>query len=211
MDGKAVSIQSNKTVIAIPPRLAMQSITFSPPLCSSRTNELNSMATWMAGQAKVVALYDTPFWNQQGLSGDVISQRGPLHEIHDASPHENGPYALFGFVKIPTQFRQGKEPEIIKSALHQLARLFGEQALTPIDTYIKDWAFDPFTATQTDQHPPEYHSSYSMQQHTETAWDNRIIWSGSETANAAERINGYLEGAMDASIRTLQILEASSS
>ena len=32
-----------------------------------------------------------PFWREDGLSGDAVSQRGPLAEIHDASdPAEGG-------------------------------------------------------------------------------------------------------------------------
>ncbi len=38
----------------------------------------------MAGHAKVVALYERPFWREQGLSGDAISHCGTLAEIHDA-------------------------------------------------------------------------------------------------------------------------------
>lgn len=66
--------------------------------------------TWMAGHAKVVAIYERPFWRDSGLSGFVSSRVGPLQEIHDASP-EAGSGALFGFLGIPVEVRQqlGKE------------------------------------------------------------------------------------------------------
>ncbi|MEM1154111.1 MAG: hypothetical protein AAGI44_08210 [Pseudomonadota bacterium] len=53
--------------------------------------ELGGVPTWMAGQAKVVAVYESPFWRDSGFSGDAMSRKGPLIEIHDASPASGEP------------------------------------------------------------------------------------------------------------------------
>ncbi|EDT04545.1 hypothetical protein BamIOP4010DRAFT_1927 [Burkholderia ambifaria IOP40-10] len=59
----------------------------------------------MAPHAKYIAIYDTPFWRDQGLSGEARSARGPFGEIHDASM-PGGCAALFGFFGVPAQVRQ---------------------------------------------------------------------------------------------------------
>ena len=94
----AVQIQSNKAVLALPPRLAAASITFAPDPGSAALHTMRTIPTWMAGHAKIIAVYEQPFWRAAGLSGDGISHRGPLAEVHDASPASGSEGALFGFV-----------------------------------------------------------------------------------------------------------------
>ncbi|WP_394199173.1 hypothetical protein [Litoreibacter albidus] len=90
----------------------------------------------MAGHAKAVAIYDRPFWREVGLSGDATSRFGPLAEIHDASPAQGGPYALFGFLGVPPQVRT--DEQVVKQhVLAQLARLFSAQAATPVSLSTK--------------------------------------------------------------------------
>ncbi len=43
-----------------------------------------------------------------------MSRRGPMVEIHDASPSEGGPYALFGFVGFSANDRLQLGDEILK-------------------------------------------------------------------------------------------------
>ncbi|WP_299881252.1 FAD-dependent oxidoreductase [uncultured Cocleimonas sp.] len=201
---KTYQIISNKIVMALPPRIAMSSITFEPSLPDKRTKELNNYSTWMAGHAKVIAVYDSAFWLEQGLSGDAVSQFGPLHEIHDAS--SDSKYALFGFVGVPGGYRKDNEDEICQSAIDQLIRLFGEKAASPIDIVLQDWAQEEFTATEIDQTMSGGHATSSMSHYTEAGFDDRLIWSGTETANHRQGHNGLLEGALEASTRTLQTL-----
>ena len=59
----------------------------------------------MAPHAKYVAVFDTPFWREAGLSGAGRSGRGPMTEIHDASlPGQAA--ALFGFLGVPPDVRK---------------------------------------------------------------------------------------------------------
>ncbi|GAA3332831.1 hypothetical protein GCM10020331_094480 [Ectobacillus funiculus] len=87
--------------------LALWRITlnFSPSLPPNLITDIVKKPTWMAGQAKVVAVYDRPFWRELGLSGYVLSAVGPLEEIYDASPNK-GPGALFGFFGMPPAARE---------------------------------------------------------------------------------------------------------
>jgi len=83
----------------------------------------------MAGQAKLVAAYPAPFWRAEVLNGDAISHRGPLAEIHDASPADAGTVTRVGFAHPGAARRPG-----FRDAA--LGRLFGAEATTP-DEVIK--------------------------------------------------------------------------
>ena len=199
-------IKSDFVVLALPPRLAAHSIQFTPQLSRQRLTQLKSIGTWMAAHAKVAVLYSNPFWQNQGLSGDAISQKGPLQEIHDASSADNTIFGLIGFVSVSAQDRHDKYDDLRSAIITQLIRLFGDAAASPLDVYIKDWAFDPFTSTIEDRQQMMFHPSDTLEPILESGWDKRLIWSGSETAGMGERNNGYLEGALEASERSLNIL-----
>ncbi|SMX42311.1 hypothetical protein [Octadecabacter ascidiaceicola] len=64
---------------------------------------MQEIPTWMAGQAKAVAIYNAPFWREDALSGDAMSRHVPTVEIHDESPSKGEPYALFRFIGVPPQ------------------------------------------------------------------------------------------------------------
>ena len=208
------TINSKKVVVALPPRIAMSSIDFHPSLSQSRDTELNSYATWMAGHAKVIIVYEQPFWLEQGLSGDAVSHLGPLREIHDASSqlktsnddNDNHGYALFGFVGLPGSYRAGNVDEICNASIAQLVRLFGEKAKNPMSIVMQDWAQEKFTATEIDQSMNGGHASSSIRLYCESNFDDRLIWSGTETADHQQGSNGLLEGAIESSIRSLNII-----
>ena len=184
-------IVAERVVFALPPRVAGE-FAYAPALPDLALANMRAVPTWMAGQAKVVAIYPEPFWRNAGLSGDAMSQRGPMAEIHDASPDTDGPYALFGFVGVPPKARQD-EPQLRAAIVSQLARVFGPQASEPDALYLKDWAFDANTAVEADQLPLRAHPDYGRPKSLEGLWQGRLIFAGTE--NAPE-FGGYLEGAL---------------
>jgi monoamine oxidase len=171
----AGTLRAAWVVLAVPPRLAAGLGVAVP-----------DVPTWMAGHAKMVATYPAPFWRDQGLNGDAISHRGPLAEIHDASPTDAAIGALFGFAHPGA----AQQPGFQEAALAQLARLFGEAAGTPDDVVLKDWSTDPATATAADRIPPDGHPAYHALPSA-----GRLIFAGSETAADD---GGFLEGALAA-------------
>ena len=187
------TILAQSVVLAIPPRVAMSKIVFSPALPQAAQRSLSDIATWMAGQAKIMAVYDRPFWREQGLSGDAMSQKGPMVEIHDASPAQNGPYALFGFVGVPANVRLSRPNEIVRLAREQLVRLFGPDMQNPLSITLQDWAGEEWTATSSDQTPIGYHPAYHYPPQAEGLWAGRLIFGSTEVAS---QFGGYLEGAL---------------
>ncbi len=197
-------VEATKVVVAMPPRVALQGIDFLPSLSEKRVNALKQVATWMAGHAKMVAIYESPFWREEGLSGDVISQVGPLSEIHDASPVDGEVFSLFGFFATPPQQRHRNKSIMDAKIIGQLTRLFGEKAASPMEIVYKDWARDVLTATDMDQLIPNHHASNLWDSKMEETFNNHLIWSGSESADG--RYNGYIEGAISASYFALSQL-----
>ena len=201
-----LTVTSDFVVLALPPRVVDATVQFLPPLAQSHHEQFRSVSTWMAEHAKFVAIYKSPFWRGAGLSGDALSQRGPLTEIHDASPADGSFGALFGFVGIPAQQRSGLVTEMKSLAVQQLGRLFGDSATKPIAVHYKDWAQDRFTATPVDSSSAKPQGLPEALE--DSPWNGRILFSGSETSKGRHHSNGYLEGAIESSMQTLQALKA---
>ncbi len=185
---------ARQVVLAMPPRL-VAGLGFTPPLPDDALRRLRSVPTWMAGHAKCVALYDRPFWREAGLSGDAMSRRGPLGEIHDASGADGAPAALFGFLGVPAAQRAGRTHQILDSARQQLARIFGPEAGRPLSMDLRDWAFDPLTATAADRMPPQGHPAYAPIPALDRLWDGRLHLAATEIA---PEMGGLMEGALAA-------------
>lgn len=124
-------------VLALPPRIAEATISFTPLLDAQTARRWRETPTWMAPHAKFFALYERAFWREAGLSGAAQSMVGPLVEIHDATS-ASGTAALFGFVGVPAEQRKAAGREMIVAAsLRQLALLFGPQAASPSPPFTR--------------------------------------------------------------------------
>ncbi|MEB2277746.1 FAD-dependent oxidoreductase [Bacillus sp. ILBB4] len=191
-NGKREKVSASAVILALPPRIVANHIKFSTSLPTSLMTDLVNKPTWMAGQAKAVAIYDRPFWREQGLSGFVSSWVGPLQEIHDASP-DTGSGALFGFLGIPARMRQELgEDKILNLVIDQLARLFGPSAKNVSSILYKDWATDSETAVDEDFNPLRDFPAYGEPPKV-GGWEKKIIFAGTETNS---QYGGHLEGAL---------------
>ena len=192
-----IQIQAKRVALAIPPRLAAE-LTFTPELPAAVTRTLTATPTWMAGFAKFFAVYDEPFWRQQGFCGTAFSQRGPLAEIHDASPIGANSFSLFGFSGLDPESRSrlGRD-EFVKQATAQLAALFGNQANSPAAVYFQDWSSESFTASANDHRPLTCHPQYGLNLQLGSAWDGRLEFISSESSFSN---GGLIEGALQAGL-----------
>ena len=69
VDDHGVSVQSaggvttaGQIIVALPPALAVEAITFKPDLPSAVRSVAESTAVWMGGVVKAVAVFETAFW-----------------------------------------------------------------------------------------------------------------------------------------------------
>ena len=191
-------ITARRVVLALPPRVAAEKINFVPALSERTVKAALAIPTWMAGQAKLVAVYDRPYWRDAGLSGDAISQRGPLAEIHDASPVDGGFYALFGFVGWPPEVREKHSTETSAHAVSQLQNMFGPALGEPLATQMMDWSQVPTISTHSDRAGTAGHPAYGLPSDLKDLWNGCLHFGSTETAAG---FGGYLEGALEAAER----------
>ena len=196
--GNATTWQTERVLLAVPPRLAASRLQFEPPLPPDLARRWQGTPTWMAPHAKYVAVYASPFWREQGLSGAARSSVGPMVEIHDVSM-PGGLSALFGFLGVPAQVRRPLSDDVLRMHCRaQLVRLFGQQAGAPLGDALKDWATDPLIATDDDQEAAGHHAAVPPSSADGGAWHGRLIGIGSEWS---PQFPGYLAGAVDAAER----------
>ncbi len=193
-------LEARQVISTLPPRLMAETIRLFPAMAPATVDRWRGTPTWMAPHAKILVIYDSPFWREAGLSGMAQSLVGPLAEVHDASTTSGGA-ALFGFIGIPAAKRTTlSQDDLIRAAVGQLTRLFGPKAAKPRATLLKDWATDRFTATLTDQassgHPTAANAPWIT-----GAWADRLDLAGSETSNTEP---GYLAGAVESARRAAQ-------
>lgn len=89
------TISATRAIIAVPPAVR-QRISFSPELPSGHRY---LSQRWTAGVlSKAYVTYDTPFWRADGLSGQSISDAGPVFITFDASPEDESAGVLLAFI-----------------------------------------------------------------------------------------------------------------
>ena len=193
-DGGQWMQMASQVIVTIPPRLMAQDIPLIPAWPDAAMTAMKSTPTWMAGQAKFLAAYATPFWREQGLSGTAVSHRGPLTEVHDASDSTGYQAALFGFVGATADYRRAVGSEELKRhSLAQLTRMFGAAAAKPLWSEVQDWAGEPYTAATADQRPLAYHPAYGRAD-VPAPWSRWLWLAGTERS---PNYGGYLEGALE--------------
>jgi monoamine oxidase len=184
-----------RVLLALPPRLAEAGLGFTPPLPPLLAAQWRATPTWMAPHAKYLAVYDTPFWREQGLSGQARSLCGPLSEIHDASV-PGGSGALFGFFGVPAALRQRLPPDALRAHCRaQLGRLFGARALAPRADFLQDWATEPDTSTDADSTGAGHAEGAPAPAPSGGPWAGRLRGIASEWS---PQYPGYLAGAVEA-------------
>ncbi|MCB4379566.1 FAD-dependent oxidoreductase [Synechococcus sp. MU1644] len=191
VETESATWDADMVICAVPgPIVASWDVT--PAWAPDVSQALTQWPTWMAAHAKLVALYDKPFWREAGLSGGVVSHVGPLFEIADQSDPEGNVFGLFGFVGVAFDARQDHEI-LVQQSLAQLSRLFGPQAAQPTKVEIMDWAAEPFTATPFDQTPPHGHPAYGATALSRPV-AGRLIFAGAEVS---QQNGGLIEGAIE--------------
>lgn len=195
VNGHVTTFRAQHVLLSLPPRLVEGQIVFQPALPQDLSEQWRETAIWMASYAKYVAVYESPFWRDTGLSGAARSAIGPLTEIHDASTLENDG-ALFGFFGVPAQVRQSVSDTVLKEHCRaQLVRLFGAQASTPKSEYLKDWAKDSLTAMPADASGNGQHAVAPPFKPKTGVWQDCLTGCGSEWS---AQFPGYIAGAIDA-------------
>ncbi len=194
---------AKRVVVAAPMRVAVETIRFPETLHQNVLSIMRATPTWMASQAKAVAVYDRPFWRDKGLSGRVASHAGPLIEIHDNGPHDGSVGALFGFIGWPPQARKAHVSELEAQIRKQLIRCFGEEGGAYASLHIQDWATNDAICSDADLAQAPRHPALAPDIMRTPHCGGRLFFSVSETAADSP---GLIEGAFSAAGETAAVL-----
>lgn len=196
--------RAGRVVVALSPALAGR-IDYTPELPSQR--DQLTQRTPNGSVIKCMAVYDRPFWREDGLSGQAASLTGPARVVFDNSPHGSDRGVLLGFLEgREARHYSGRPAERRAAVVAGFVRLFGPQAGRPIDYVDLDWSAEAYTRGCYGGHlPPGTWTAFGP---ALSAAVGRIHWAGTETATTW---SGYIDGAIESGERVArEILSAPS-
>lgn len=148
--GTGVRVAAKRVIVAVPPNLYSR-ISFVPSL--PRLQQVMHQHLSMGLVIKVHAVYDRPFWREQGLSGTAFASDFLVQEIYDntnwdpSTGAEETRGTLVGFVvdeRADEMFRLTEEERRAR-ILDAMAELLGEEARSPEVFYLSDWGSQEWT------------------------------------------------------------------
>jgi monoamine oxidase len=185
-----VVVRAKQVIVAVPPVL-VGDIDFAPALPRMRRNLAKRIVP--GNLMKWEAIYDTPFWRAQGLSGQVVSDVGPANSTFDNSPPDGTPGVVFGFIG-GSAARSAAKLSVAarrKAVLDNFVIFFGPQAAQPKSYFEMDWSKEAWT-----RGCPVGHAGKNVLRRYGPALKvpfRRVHWAGTETALYW---NGYMDGAV---------------
>lgn len=196
-DNDQIRLQLNKQEIAtsyvvstLPPYLFHSTIHVEPSLPDELISVMKQTHTWMGDSIKVGLRYERPFWRDNGLSGTIVSNVGPIPEMYDHSNYADSVFALKGFFN-GSYFSISKEERLAK-VLKQLEKYYGEQVHQYIEYEEKVWAKEKYTSSSYEDHVfPHQNNGHEI--YAEPFLNYRLFIGGSETSKVYP---GYMEGAV---------------
>ncbi|MGH2982657.1 MAG: flavin monoamine oxidase family protein [Solirubrobacterales bacterium] len=190
VEAEGVRARAQRAIVAVPPPLAGR-IAFSPSLGGQRDQLLQRMAH--GALTKCAAVYPTPFWRERGLTGQAVSDAGPISTTFDNSPPDGSLGVMLGFISGPEAIRHARRPEAERRrlVLDSFVRLFGEEASHPGIYLERAWAEEEWSRGGPVCSPaPGALSAYGEALRRPAG---RIHWAGAETATVW---CGYMDGAV---------------
>ncbi|WP_295010375.1 NAD(P)/FAD-dependent oxidoreductase [uncultured Microbacterium sp.] len=140
----SLTVSARYAVLAFAPVLYNR-ISFVPPL-PRRQHQMHQHIS-MGFVIKVHAVYDRPFWREQGLSGTAFSPYELSHEAYDNTNHGDERGTLVGFVSDQNAddlFALSAE-ERKERILESLSHYYGPEAKNPVVYYESDWGSEEWT------------------------------------------------------------------
>jgi monoamine oxidase len=179
-----------RVIVAIPPTLAGR-IHYEPRLPPARDQLMQRMP--QGKLMKFEAVYDTPFWRDKGLTGQTVSELGPVKVTFDASPDSGQPGIMMGFIGGDEARAWDDRPAHKRRAavLQQYAHFYGEEALTPRNVVEMNWSDEVWTRGC----PVSVLGPGTLTRYGPAIREpvGRIHWAGTETSTYW---TGYMDGAV---------------
>ncbi|WP_264793933.1 flavin monoamine oxidase family protein [Arthrobacter mangrovi] len=138
------TVQARYAIMAVPPNLYSR-VSFEPPL-PRRQHQMHQHQS-LGLVIKVHAVYGTPFWRKDGLSGTCFGPGALVQEVYDNTNDGDDRGTLVGFVsdeKADAVFELTVE-ERRQRILESIAGYLGPEALNPEVYYESDWGSEEWT------------------------------------------------------------------
>ncbi len=190
-----LEVEAGAAIVATPPAIAAR-IEFDPVLPKLRSRLAERFQPGRLN--KCIALYETPFWRQQGLSGESVTDAGPVTLTFDCSPRDGASGVILGFVGGPEaeEMEAMSAPPRRAAVLACFEKLFGPDAGHPVDYAEQEWSAEQWSGGgPTSNFGPGGWSECGPALREPVG---RIHWAGTETATIW---SGYMEGALQAGER----------
>lgn len=184
------TFRAKQVIVAVPPAVSAF-IDYDPILPFDRAQLLQRFP--QGSVIKCQAVYDKPFWRDEGLSGYVNSDEGPVKLMYDNSPPDGSKGVLLGFIEGQEARRASRlSPSARKAAvLANFAKTIGPQAGRPKQFVEMNWSTEEWTrGCYGGFLPPGVWTDYGS---AVRAAHGRIHWAGAEHATIW---NGYMDGAL---------------
>ncbi|EZP28028.1 flavin monoamine oxidase family protein [Microbacterium oleivorans] len=141
---EGLTVRARSAILAVAPVLYNR-ISFVPPM--PRLQHQMHQHISMGFVIKVHAVYETPFWRDNGLSGTAFSPYEICHEAYDNTNHDDPRGTLVGFVagqNADDMFRLS-EAERKDAILESLSHYYGPEAKDTVVYYESDWGTEEWT------------------------------------------------------------------
>lgn len=197
------TVSARRAIVAMPPALTAR-ISFAPRLSARR----DQLAQWTASGAltKCVAVYESPFWRDDGWSGAAVSDEGPVETTFDNSPPDGTPGVMLGFISGAAAAEHSRRPasERRRIVLDCFARMWGEGARQATAYFEQSWADEEWSGGGPVCHvAPGALYPYGEELRRPSG---RVHWAGAETSDVW---CGYMDGAVRSGERAVsEVLDA---
>ena len=138
------TVNARFVIMAVPPNLYSR-VSFNPPL-PRRQHQMHQHQS-LGLVIKVHAVYSTPFWREDGLSGTCFGAGALVQEVYDNTNHDDTRGTLVGFVsdeKADAMFELSAGDRR-RAILESMAGFLGDKALEPEVYYESDWGSEEWT------------------------------------------------------------------
>lgn len=137
-------VSAKQVVVAMSPPLASR-IEYYPLLPASRDQLTQRMP--MGSIGKAIAIYETPFWRSQNLTGQALSDDGIVRATFDNSPSDASFGALMGFIEADEmrQFDAQSEDAVKAAVLQDYVKYFGPEANNITEFVLQRWDNEQFS------------------------------------------------------------------
>ncbi|WP_442544210.1 flavin monoamine oxidase family protein [Arthrobacter sp. KN11-1C] len=144
VESERATVNARFVIMAVPPNLYSR-VSFNPPL-PRRQHQMHQHQS-LGLVIKVHAVYSTPFWREDGLSGTGFGADALVQEVYDNTNHGDARGTLVGFIsdeKADAVFELSAEDRK-KKVLESIASFLGDKALDAEVYYESDWGSEEWT------------------------------------------------------------------